>query len=748
MSFSFRLFKRVAALLCAPMFVVAHAQTPATFKALTDTTLMIREGSPLDFSRMLPAGVAGANGRVTIGPKGRLVFANSPNTPANLSCVSMVVSGATGGYPDKSTADLLARQIKLHGYNVVRLHFIEQMLMIGRTSDFDYDKTQLDRFYYFLAALKREGIYWLIDILSDENGAYGMPSRYVQKYNLKFLVQVDQTAMDHWKKMVDTLYVPKNPYTGISLLADPAMAGITMVNEGGMNYLAATRLAGWRPELKAPFNAWLKKTYSTDAELKAAWPDFAATESLASGTVNLPTVLRAYTPRMADFQNFLTELESSTANTMTSYLRSRGYVGPTTAYDNGAITQVDASRSALDWVDMHSYHDEVLAYAPGSKILQTSSIDDTARYARRMAVSRLAGKPFSVTEYGQPFWNKYRFESALVVPSMAALQGWDFACQHAEGGVDLSMYQQWSRKNAIYPYNVGMDPITRAAETVARLLYTRGDVAPSSHRLSVQYNKDSLFKANSTIYQDSTPEDIGLLAWVTGIEIAYPNKASTFASPMVVQPVAVSVLATGVTKTEVQKTLSYYDLGASLRLDLLRKAGYITAANRTNIAAGVYESDTQQLLVDRGNGRFVVNTPRTEAVTSNRVLTGFNLTAMKGVALNAPGLLSASALDDLPLAQSKKILLVVAGDAQNTGMTFGDADRKQLLSMGTVPVMLQSLTAKASLTLSHSTPMKLSALTLNGDVKASVPITQSGATTTFTLDTGANPTTFFLLEAK
>lgn len=39
----------------------------------------------------------------------------------------------------------------------MRIMHIESTLMSGRKLDFDYDPEQLDRFHYFLAALKREG---------------------------------------------------------------------------------------------------------------------------------------------------------------------------------------------------------------------------------------------------------------------------------------------------------------------------------------------------------------------------------------------------------------------------------------------------------------------------------------------------------------------------------------------------------------------------------------------------------------
>ena len=45
--------------------------------------------------------------------------------------------------------------------------------MEGRKQDFDFNPEQLDRFYYLVAALKRSGIYLILNGLSNSNGGYG-----------------------------------------------------------------------------------------------------------------------------------------------------------------------------------------------------------------------------------------------------------------------------------------------------------------------------------------------------------------------------------------------------------------------------------------------------------------------------------------------------------------------------------------------------------------------------------------------
>lgn len=138
-----------------------------------DVSLEVQPGSPLDFSAFLPNGVIDADHRLVAAEGGRLAYAASPEKPLRMLCASLAWSPASGGFPDHATAERYARQLALHGYNIARLHFADASLMFGRQKDFDFDPETLDRIHYLLAALKRNGIYWIFDGLSSPRGAYG-----------------------------------------------------------------------------------------------------------------------------------------------------------------------------------------------------------------------------------------------------------------------------------------------------------------------------------------------------------------------------------------------------------------------------------------------------------------------------------------------------------------------------------------------------------------------------------------------
>jgi hypothetical protein len=162
---------------------------------------------------------------VVIGANGSLAFAQAPDRRARLNCASLAWSPATGGFPDHRTADLYAEQLRIHGYNLVRFHYVEATLMTDRKGDFDFDPEALDRFRYFLAALKRQGIYWVFDVLTSPNGAIGgvFPHRWVEKHDLKLEVYVDDGARRHWRRLAEALLGAVNPHTGTRPLDDPAL---------------------------------------------------------------------------------------------------------------------------------------------------------------------------------------------------------------------------------------------------------------------------------------------------------------------------------------------------------------------------------------------------------------------------------------------------------------------------------------------------------------------------------------------
>lgn len=725
----------------------AHAQTDReVWRAVEDSSLVIKSGSALDFTKMLGVGTAGSKGRLIVDTGGALRFETDID-PARFNCASLAWSPATGGFPAGEQADLFARQLRMHGYNIVRFHYVEASLMSGRSDDFDFDPEQLRRWLYFLSALKREGIYWVMDAMTSDNGAVGgvFPHRWVKKHDLKLRVQFDPSAKEHWQQMVSRLLGINNPYTGLRVIDDPALVGVVLVNEGGLNYLALHKQE-WPAALAPAFNRWLAKRYKDSIELARAWGDLGGEESLEMGSIQMPKKLRDRSARMTDWQRFLVDSESETARWMTKYLRELGFKGLVTSHNNWVSSQADAVRAGFEWVDMHAYHDESYSFGRGATIKQTSSLDDGARYARWLAAARQVGKPFSVTEYGQPFWNRYRFEAGLVIPALARLQGWGFSCLHAEGAIDLSMRLTVPRKKAIHPYGVGIDPVARAGETLASLLTLRGDVTPAKHAVRLDFSGDRPYRDSGV---GVVGDDMSYLAWLTRIESdsgQYPKKqAANEVFRVTTDGVSVSISG-----KLIERLTGGTDARLSSYVDRLRQQGVLSPDNRTDVKRGIFQSATGEIVLDREQGLFSVVTQRTEAAAMREAAKRVELGVLSIESTSTAALLAASALDEAPLATSRSILLIFATDAENTDMQFADQDRKQLLDLGRMPVRIRKGIADVFMKGLGKSNFSLYSLHLNGDRGDRIPVIKERGGIRFSLNNVAplhGPTTFFLLEA-
>jgi hypothetical protein len=701
------------------------AGTSDQWVPVRDVSLEVPAGSPLDFSSFLPNGTIDAEHRLVPGPQGRLAYATSPERPVRMLCASLAWSPASGGFPDHDGADRYARQLALHGYNIARLHFTDASLMAGRQKDFDFDPETLDRVHYLLAALKRNGIYWIIDGLSSTRGAYGgYDDRWEGNGDLKLRLHLDEEAFAHWRTLQERFLARVNPYTGIAPIRDDALALLILVNENGIEFDSVVHERPGKPHydeaLIASFNRWLAEHYKSTDALAQTWGDLGDDELLEVGSIRLPDNRYADSPRMRDLQAFFVEMEQASVARMSRVLRDLGYRGLISSYNNWPTVQTGLSRRDLEAVTMNTYHDWVGGYAPGSALLQVSSIADSANYMRMIAAARWFGKPFVVSEYDHLFWNRYRYEAGLVMPAYAALQGWDVLCRHGHGPIALAYGEPYPHKRAMLPYAIALDPVARAGETLAALLYRRGDVASSGIMvpLAVRGEEDL-----SEDIQAREPEHLTDLALVSGIGLMRADHLDD---------------EIGIAQPRVQD--------AENVLAALRGSGRLSRDNRTDVARGVYESDTGQILLDRRAGQLRVSTLATEAAAFSSLREPVDLGTLRIERADGNGLVALSALDGQgSLAESRRLLLIFATDAQNTGMVFRDSEERIIEDFGSLPVLIRK--GHVDLALSRTAAKwRVSPVGLDGTVYPPVRTGTGSVAFRLSNDTPYGPTTYFLVE--
>jgi len=733
-----------------------------------DVSMVIEPGSILDFSALLPQRKA-VEARIIVNQNGRFALQSNPAQPQRFLMASVGFGVATGSYPSHAMTDLYVQQLRMHGYNMVRLDFVEDTLMSQRRDDFDFDPEQLDRYQYLLAALKQEGIYYVLNGFSAGNAGYGnIKERWNDKHQAKLRVYYDEEVQTHWKKLIEHLLASTNPYTKMSTLADPALAGVILVNEGGLAFVTRK---GVPEELRILFSDWLKNKYGSAAALGAAWKDeIKAPESMEQKAIDFPMPDAWAGRRMSDAQQFFLDREKKTADWMAQHLRGLGYKGLLTAYDNWLSPAAHLSRGQFEWVDLHNYFADPVGFtAPGSKMRQDSMLAGGAKYIAELAGGRHIGKAFTTSEYGQVFWNKYRRESALAVPAYASFQGWDMISQHA-GAIILSYAEPGGRKDRIFPFMIGPDPVTRANETLAALLFLRGDVAPAKHMLGVKLTPDFVFNQNA--FLSNLPADITRLALVTGIGLDWQgqleatgkydaqiepgnsnlklagkvlNVASAGDQGLAGKFDAFARKYAGKLAPKISKVSLVVEERFSGRIEQLRIGGLLDANNLTNTVKGLYQTDTGQMVLDSQRKRLTVVTPNTEALVFDSI-EPVALNNLKLEQADGPALVSVSSMDGRPLLDSKRMLVVLATDARNSGMQFYDSAETTIQEFGRGPVLIRTATVKLMLKNRNAAQLKVYSNTLRGKRGDPIPVKQVGDTISFTLDTSRlshGPTTYF-----
>ena len=408
-----------------------------------------------------------------------LVFADG--TPARLWGFSVqaytLFVHTRDGKPDRGLIDRHARRLAQLGVNLVRLTHVDSdwvrpnLIARGPTTK-NLDDQAVNTLFYWIKALKDQGIYVWLDMITyrpflpgdnipgfQEISAH---ARNKQRPLVEGYSYLNPRIEELWRKTSQELVTRINPYTGLALKDDPAVAGLMIWNE---NDLTGHFGLSFLPD---KHNPWHRKLYLRKQDAFAARTGLKPADLFATW---LPGAGKL----------FLNDLEYDWNHRAAECLRGLGVKVPICSghlWGNMPCYSL-AALTAGDVIDSHVY--------TGSDFLGLNPrcAGGPGQY---LAMARLADKPKIVSEYNMED-NGPKYDPFTVAPyisALAAFQGWNaiMLYGYSQDGLRGTGYSMWSVYN--HPQSMALVP-------AAALLYREGHVGPAAKTVFVPLSRQQAF---------------------------------------------------------------------------------------------------------------------------------------------------------------------------------------------------------------------------------------------------------------
>ena len=454
---------------------------------------------------------AGKHGFTMSRPDGHLYFADGAR--ARFWGVDMMADAC---FPERAAAGRIADRLARNGVNIVRLHHIDAPWSKPNVFDPRRDDTlnlnpdALDKLDYFVACLRRAGIYIYLDLLTNRHFKAGDRVRNgtAIEDGLKIVAHFDTRIKTLHKRYMRQLLTHINPYTRLRWLDDPALALMEVINEDSLLY------ENWYYRVPP---AYLR-------DLRSLCRRIDARADPAREPFDVPTRRALY------------QIENGYYDEMRAYLRKLGVRCATTGSnhweDLGAALRAD---SHTDYIDRHFYWDH-----PEGGFGYFQRFDNTPMLTNPidngliplLSQMRVAGKPFVVTEWCFCWPNDYIAEGPMIGTLAACQQDWDVMIWFDYTGED------WE-KTIDNEFDVGNKPHVFAQWPACALAFYRRDIAPLPSVLTADVADTDLFAGR--LLGDGFPLDaafthrlqsrMGAVRSRTGLAPPFPPLSAVWQTP-------------------------------------------------------------------------------------------------------------------------------------------------------------------------------------------------------------------------
>ena len=626
----------------------------------------IEAGSALDFSCMgftdAPSGKYGWMKNVG----SHFEFEGRPGKPVRLYGVNLC---GTANFPNHDEADTMVTRFKRLGYNAIRFHHHDSGTVKGSADGLTLSKENMDKFDYLLATAIREGLYLTTDLFVSRNHVIKWRHIGVDRDGLvdmqlfKALCALYDPAFENWCAYSRNFLNHVNPYTGRAYKDEPALSLISLINEGGL-------FMGWGRETakdERVREAWRKWVLAKRAADPSFYPD-ADPDNVPKGTYN------------AAFALFMGEMEAKMVARMKAFLRSIGCKALLTNDNCGPhFAPLQRASAEYDYIDDHFYvdHPQFLEqrWRLPSRCGNRNPILTPVLPPCRLGFTRMADKPFTVTEWNFSGPGMFRGVGGILTGAIAALQDWDGMWRFAYGHSREDCLE--NPRHAPGYFNLGTDPLGQASDRASICLFLRGDIAPLAP------GGASLLITPASEKPEGTKPFSGAPSWS---DAAWNMRVSSCLSPA----------AAGAARV------------------IPREQAEDPAV--TNWARSVAVNPS--LGFDRVRGSFTIDTPRTCGGFAPDG--AFSAGAISVTLGGAAATVWASSLDGAPVSASRRILVTHLTDVQGEGSKFADPEKTIILRFGRGS-LVRNGTAQVKLALAEPAAYTVYELETSGKRLGTVP---------------------------
>ena len=601
--------------------------------------------------------------------------------------------------PEKELADKRAGFYAKYGVNSVRLHkYADGPGWAGIQSAGSFaelDPAGLDRLDYFIAQLKKKGIYVKLSSTfgvklgpadrktvpyMDEFGkAKGSKGRVATGHGSIFL---SPELQDLQIAQIVSILKHKNRYTGLTYAKDPAVAVVELFNEDSALFYGTLGRLQKIPTLRkmaaARFCDWLKAKYGSKDACLTAWGkgglNCYAAEGFRDESWEKKTIVPAGNPwfwdpvqlagsqklkrrRSLDTMRFLYDIQNEFYDRYVKAIRTAGYEGEILSSNWQAGRAYSHyynlhSDRRVGLIDRHNY----FGGGSGAKINNVSMLRLPGSGLLSAGMQQAEDRPFMLSEWIHVTPNEWGVEGPAIIAAYGmGLNGWDvsYMFQNRDAGEFSGRIGQ-ERWDVAAPNVMGVFP------AVARQVL-RGDVAESD------------VPARRNVHAGSLGE--GKLGFVD--KVTRQLDVKTFDSDKV--PAGALAVARCVVKfTDRHQATPAFDISKYVR-------------------NGVYTSSTGQLRWTPGrrklDGYFTIDSPATKAVVG---FAGGQNCKLGDVTIAPQSRFAAiyvTARDaGGTIASGDNVLVVAVARARNTGMRVYLDTR--ILNRGEAPVVMEPIAAR------------------------------------------------------